>query len=296
MVDQSPFGLQQQVIVVVLMCLSWSAVNVHSNAPLYFVCRNRQFLPHGYLATISKLPWRFAGVKEWIFRVTGFLCSLLSLGCGIILASSRYWRLWEFDDKVVHLVYIGLWEVYYHWEFNFYGTETIILVQSPVNSTWTISPEFQCAWSLILLAMLIKPVVVIFSSAAIRVSIIKASVPEILIMCYKFSVLILIFSSFCTIISVTWNHIVDLYGKAILDFPPTFPVKKEALIIKHGTHVFPIGILTTTLSLFGVIMFLFEIRSPKIKNKLNAYHASKQADDRSINEGSVICKICQESA
>ncbi|XP_028639177.1 uncharacterized protein LOC114634721 [Grammomys surdaster] len=237
----------------------------------------------------------FAGVKEWIFRVTGFLCSLLSLGFGIILANSRYWRLWEFDDKVVQLVYIGLWEAYYHWEFNFSGTGTIIMVHSPVNSTWTISPEFQCARNLILLAMLIKPVVVIFSSAAIRVSIIKASVPKIQIVCYKCSVLILITSSICTIISVTWNHVVDLYGKTTLDFPPTFPVKKEALIVKHSTHVFPIGILTTTLSLFGVIMFLFEIRSLKIRSKLNAQHASKQADDRSINEGSVICKICQEN-
>ncbi|XP_028638692.1 uncharacterized protein LOC114634197 [Grammomys surdaster] len=238
---------------------------------------------------------RFAGVKEWIFRVTGFLFSLLSSGFGIILANSRYWRLWEFDDKVVQLVYIGLWEAYYHWEFNFSSTETIILVHSPVNSTWTISPEFQCARNLILLAMLIKPLVVIFSSAAIKVSLIKASVPEIQIVCYKFSVLILILSSLCTIISVTWNHVVDLYGKTTLDFPPTFPVKKDALIKKYSTHVFPMGLLTITLSLFGVIMFLFEIRSLKIQSKLNALHVSKQADDRSINEGSVICKICQEA-
>ncbi|XP_034340645.1 uncharacterized protein LOC117694065 [Arvicanthis niloticus] len=239
---------------------------------------------------------RFAGVKEWIFRVTGFFFSLLSLGCGIILANSRYWRLWEFDDKVVQLVYIGLWEAYYNWQCNVSDTEIIIPVHSPVNSTWTISPEFRCARNLILLAMLIKPVVVIFSSAAIRVSIIKASIPEIQIVCYKISVLILIFSSLCTIISVTWNHVVEFYGETILDFPPTFPVKKEALIRKYSTHVFPLGLLTTTLSLFGVIMFLFEISSLKIQKKLNAYHASKRADDRPINEGSVICKMCQENA
>ncbi|XP_008771364.1 uncharacterized protein Samt2l2 [Rattus norvegicus] len=230
---------------------------------------------------------RFAGVKEWIFRVIGFLCSLLSSGFGIILASSKYWRLWEFDNTVVQLVYIGLWEAYYHWEFKFSGTETIILVHSPVNSTWTISPEFRCAQNLILMAMLIKPVVVIFSSAAIRVSIIKASVSEIQIVCYKCSVLILIISSLCTIISVTWNHVVDLYGKTTLDFPPNFPVKKEALIKKHSTYVFPIGLLTTTLSLFGVIMFLFEIKSLKVQSNLNVQHASKQADDMYINESAV---------
>ncbi|XP_031232461.1 uncharacterized protein LOC116095078 [Mastomys coucha] len=238
---------------------------------------------------------RCAVVKEWIFRVTGFLCSLSSSGFGVILASSKYWRLWEFDNKVVQLVYIGLWEAYYHWEFNFSGTETIILVHSSVNSTWTISPEFQCARSLMLLAMLIKPVVVIFTSAAIKVSIIKASVPEIQIVCYKCSILILILSSLCTIISVTWNHVVDLYGKTTLDFPPTFPVKKEDLIKKHSTYVFPIGLLTATLSLFGAIMFLFEIRALKVQSKLNAQHASKQADDRSINEVPGVCTMCQES-
>ena len=231
----------------------------------------------------------------WIFRVTGFICSLLSLGFGIILANSKYWRLWEFDSNFVHLIYIGLWEAYYHWEFNFSGTETIILVHSPVNSTWTISPEFQYARNLILLAMLIKPVVVIFSSAALRVSILKASVPEILIVCYKCSVLILILSSLCTIISVTWNHVVDLYGNTTLDFPPTFPVKKEALIKKHNTHVFPMGLVTTTLLLFGVIMFLYEIRSLKVQKKLNAQHVSKQSDDRSINEHACVCQMCQET-
>ncbi|NP_001243188.1 spermatogenesis associated multipass transmembrane protein 2-like [Mus musculus] len=219
---------------------------------------------------------RFAGVKEWIFRVTGFLCSLLSSGFGIILANSKYWRLWEFDNDVVQLVYIGLWEAYYHWEFIFSDTETIILVHSPINSTWTISPEFQYARNLILLAMLIKPVVVIFSSAALRVSILKASISEIQIVCYKCSVLILILSSLCTIISVTWNHVVDLYGNTTLDFPPNFPVKKDALIKKHSTHVFPMGLITTTLSLFGVIMFLYEIRSLKVQRKLNAQHASKK--------------------
>ncbi|KAL6091259.1 hypothetical protein STEG23_031108 [Scotinomys teguina] len=220
----------------------------------------------------------FAQVKEWIFRLTGFFCSLLSLGFGIILHSSRYWYFWEFDNKVVQHVYIGLWEAYYHQEFNISGSVTRILVHSPVNSTWTISPEFRCAQSLILLATLIKPVVMIFSSATIRVSIIRASVPEIQIRCYKCCVLILIVSSLCTALSVTWNHVADLYGKTTLDFPPTFPVRKEALIKKHYTHVFPMGILTATLSLFAMIMFLFEIRSLKLQSHLKAQRASKQAN------------------
>ncbi|XP_055478985.1 uncharacterized protein LOC129688270 [Psammomys obesus] len=221
---------------------------------------------------------RLSEMKEWIYRLVGFLCSLLSSGCGIILANSRYWRLWEFKDNVVQFVYIGLWEAYYYQEFQISGSVTKILVHSPVNSTWTISPEFRCAQSLILLTTLIKPVVVIFSSAAIRLSIIKVSVPEIEILCYKCSVLILVLSSLCTIISVTWNHVVDLYGKTTLDFPPTFPVKKAALVKKHTTHVIPVAILTSSLSLLGVIMFLFEIRSLKIQKNLNTQISSKQAD------------------
>ncbi|KAL6089387.1 hypothetical protein STEG23_029386, partial [Scotinomys teguina] len=206
------------------------------------------------------LAIRFVVVKEWICRLTGFLCSLLSLEFGIILISSRYWRLWEFDDKVVRLVYIGLWKAYYHQEFNISGSVTRVLVNSPVNSNWTISPEFRYAQDLILLSILIKPAVLVFSSVAIRISIIKASVPDIQTLCYKCSVLILVFSSLCTILSVTWNQAEDLYGETTLDFPPTFPVKKEALIKKHHTHVFPMGMLTATLSLLGMIMFLFEIR------------------------------------
>ncbi|XP_027287988.1 uncharacterized protein LOC113837593 [Cricetulus griseus] len=221
---------------------------------------------------------RFVGVNEWIFRLTGFLCSLMSSAFGIILAGSRYWRLWEFNNEVVQLVYIGLWEAYYHQEFQMSGSVTRILVHSPVNSSWTISPEFRCAQNLILLPMFIKPVVVIFSSSAIRVSIIKASVPEIQMICYKCCVFILFISSLCTVLSVTWNHVVDLYGETTLDFPPNFPVRKEALIKKHHTHVFPIGVTTTILSLLGMIMFLFEIRSLKTQHNLNVQDASKQAD------------------
>nr|XP_034341007.1 uncharacterized protein LOC117694281 [Arvicanthis niloticus] len=223
---------------------------------------------------------RFAGLKEWIFRLTGFLCSLLSSGLGIILARSRYWRLWEFDNKVVRLVYIGLWEAYYYQEFNISGSVTTILMHSSVNSTWTISPEFQCSQTLIFLETLINPVVLIFISTAIGISFSNASLPYIQIVCYKCSVLILILSSLCTVISVTWNHVVDLYGKTTLDFPANFPVKKEALIKKYSTPVFPIGLMATTLSLLGVITFLFQIKLLKSQSNLNAQHASKQADQK----------------
>lgn len=244
-------------------------------------CPSFIFLDWHYLFHLFS---RFSQVKEWIFRLTGFLCSLLSSGFGIILASSRFWRLWEFNSKVVQFVYIGLWEAYYHQEFNISGSVTRILVHSPINATWTISPEFRCAQSLILLAMLIKPVVVIFSSAIIKVRIIKASVPEIEILCYKFCVLILVLSSLCTVLSVTWNHVTDFYGKTTLDFPTTFPVNKVSLIKKHHTHVFSLGVMTTALSLLAIIMFLFEIRSLKLQSNQNVQHVSKQADQKIWNQ------------
>ncbi|XP_051034670.1 uncharacterized protein LOC127217704 [Phodopus roborovskii] len=223
---------------------------------------------------------RFPEGKEWFFRLTGFLCSLLSLVFGIILVSSQYWRLWEFDNKAVQLVYIGLWEACYYQEFNISCSVTRVLVHSPINASWTVSTEFQYAQNLILLAILIKPVVLVFSSVAIRMSITKASVPEIQLLCNKCCVLVMALSSLCTVLSVTWNHVVDLYGETTFDFPPTFPVRKEALIKKHHTHVFPIGVVTAILSLIAMFMFLFEVKSLKIQSYLKAWHVSQQEEQK----------------
>ncbi|XP_050997152.1 uncharacterized protein LOC127184805 [Acomys russatus] len=221
---------------------------------------------------------RFAWMKEWIFRLAGFLFSVLSSGCGIIVASSKYWRLWEFDNEKVRLVYIGLWEAYYYQEFNISNTVTRILVHTPINSDWTMSAEFRCAQILIFLAMLIKPLVVILNAIAIRISSSKDPVPKSPILFYKCSIFFLVLSSLCTIISVTLNHIVDLYGKTTLDFPHTFPVNKVDLIKKHRTLMVPLGFLTATLSLLGVIMLLFEIRSLKARYNVNANPPSKPVD------------------
>lgn len=178
---------------------------------------------------------------------------------------------------MVQLVYIGLWEAYYYWDFSISSTVIRMLVHIPVNSDWTISPEFRCAQALILLAMLMKPIVVVLNLLAIRVSISKPSFPKTQILCYKCSILILVLSSLCTIISVTGNHVVDLYGNTTLDFPHSFPVNKLDLVKKHRTPVVPLGVLTATLSLLGVIMFLFEVRSLKVKGTTNVHYI--QADE-----------------
>ncbi|EGV95061.1 hypothetical protein I79_015252 [Cricetulus griseus] len=221
---------------------------------------------------------RFTEMKKWIFKLIGFLCSLWSLAFGLILVHSRYWRLWEFDDKYVQLVYIGLWEAFYNQDLNISTSVVSIPVHIPVNSSWTISPEFRYARNLILLSILIKPVILVCSLVAIRISIIKAEVPDIQVVCYKGYALVLVLSGLCTVLSVTWNHVVDLYGETTLDFPPNFPVRKEALIKKHHTHVFPIGIMATILSLVSVVMILIEIRSLKLQRKVKAWNSSKQVD------------------
>ncbi|XP_075813115.1 uncharacterized protein LOC142840518 [Microtus pennsylvanicus] len=221
---------------------------------------------------------RLANAKEYLFKFSGLLCSLSALVFEIVIASSQSWRLWEFDDKLVQFVSFGLWEAYYPQEFNVSGTVTKILVHTPINSTWTISPEFEYARTLIMWTVSMKPVVLIFSAIAINIGCMKDPFIEMQLYCYKVAALVLCVSSIFTFVSVSWNHLVDHYGQTTLDFPPDFPVKKEALISKHYTVVFPIGVLIATMSLFGAIFFLFEIKSLKLKKQVKAKCAPIVAD------------------
>ncbi|NP_082830.2 uncharacterized protein LOC73495 [Mus musculus] len=218
---------------------------------------------------------RFAVSKEYIFRLSGLICSLTAVVFEIILANSRCWRLWEFDDKTVQFVFFGLWEAYYHQVFNISGSTTRTLVHSPINSTWTISPEFHYAQTLIVWAILLKPVVLLFNAMAVKIDYTNDSFVKGQMLLYKISASLLCISSLCTFVSVSWNHVVDLYGQTTLDFPPSFPVKKKDLKMKHYTAAFPIGVLTATMSLFGVIIFLFEMSSLDPQSEVEAQCASR---------------------
>ncbi|XP_040599744.1 uncharacterized protein LOC121139815 [Mesocricetus auratus] len=197
------------------------------------------------------------------------------LSCLTVIASYLYWRLWEFDDNSVQFVSFGLWEAHYLQEFNVSGTVIKTLVHTPINSTWTISPKFQYAVNLLVWAILMKPVVLVFTAMAIKISCMKHPLVEMEIYCYQVSTLILSVSSLFTFASVSCNYLVDHYGQTTLDFLPDFPVKKDALISKHYTAVFPLGIITTTMSLFGVISFLSEISSLKLQSQVKAMCDSK---------------------
>ncbi|XP_027289742.1 uncharacterized protein LOC100755453, partial [Cricetulus griseus] len=219
------------------------------------------------------LIFRYANGKKHFFKLTGLLSTLSALVCEITIANSQNWRLWEFDNAVVQFVSFGLWEAHYPQEFNVSGTVIKMLVHTPIDSTWIISPEFHYAQNLIIWALLMKPVVLGFSMLAIMISFMRDPFIEMQIYCYKVSALVLCVSSLFTFVSVSWNYMVDLYGQTTLDFPPDFPVKKEAMIRKHFTPIFPLGVLTTTMSLFGMTMFFSEVHRLKLQNQLKAQRA-----------------------
>ena len=213
------------------------------------------------ISHLSDSIYNSAEVKEWIFRLTSLFCSFLVWGFGLSLATSRYWHIWEFNSKALHLLYIGLWEAYYYQEVNNSGSITRVPVYSAMNSNWTISIELEYARGLMILSNFMQPVVLIFTSGAIMVRWIRAPYPDFMILCYKTSVLFLIFNIICTVLAVSWNHLVDIYGQSTLGFPLTFPVSKKDLIRKQQTHVLPLGMLTAVLSVVSIITLFYEMRS-----------------------------------
>ncbi|XP_034342182.1 uncharacterized protein LOC117695418 [Arvicanthis niloticus] len=220
---------------------------------------------------------RFTSEKDNIYKLNGFLISLSAFVFEILIAICLCWRLWEFDNNVVQFVSFGLWEVYYLQEFNNSGTLTKMPVYTPIDSTWNISTEFLYAQNLIIWAIFMKPLVLVFSAMAIKLSFKNHPNVMMQIYCYKISALILSVSSVFTFVSVTWNHMVDLYGQTTLDFPSDFPVKKEDLRSKHLTAAFPVGLLISTMSLLGVLMFLSEINYVKLENPVKPKCDSKMA-------------------
>ncbi|XP_050997715.1 uncharacterized protein LOC127185190, partial [Acomys russatus] len=223
------------------------------------------------------LIFRFTYARECIYKLSGLLSSLTAFLLEIVLACSSCWRLWEFNSTVVPFVSFGLWEAYYPQEVNVSGSLNKILVNTPIDSTWTIPPEFLYAQNLIVCAILIKPVVLVFSAMAIKISCMKDPFVEMQIYCQKMAALVLFTSSLFTFSSVSVNYLDDLYGQSTLDFPADFPVQKEDLRCKHLTAVFPVGLLIATTSLFGVIMFLSDIIYLKQESQVKAKYASKVA-------------------
>ncbi|OBS59025.1 hypothetical protein A6R68_09850 [Neotoma lepida] len=133
------------------------------------------------------------------------------------------------------------------------------------------------------------------NSVAIKISYMKDPFNEMKLFCYKMSAIIMSLSSIFIFVAVSLNHLVDIYGQITLDFPPDFLVKKEDLTKKYCKTVFPVVFLTASMSLFGVILFLYEMSSLTEQSQVKAQCAPKLAEQKALSEGSSICIICQEN-
>ncbi|XP_008592043.1 PREDICTED: uncharacterized protein LOC103609515 [Galeopterus variegatus] len=218
-------------------------------------------------------------MKQLLFKLIGLLFSYMSWVFGITLANSRSWCVWEFDSKVVHVVFTGLWEAFYFQNFNISASIVDFPMHSTINKTWAISSEIKYGRGLILLANFMKSSVLIFSATAFWISWIKAPYPDFIQSYYNISAFFLFLSCVCTAGTVTWNFAVDFYGETTLDFPLSFPVEKESLTKKHFSYVFPLGIITATLSLVSASLFCCEARLTKQLNQVKPMAVAKCSEE-----------------
>uniref|UniRef100_G3U4X6 Uncharacterized protein n=1 Tax=Loxodonta africana TaxID=9785 RepID=G3U4X6_LOXAF len=209
------------------------------------------------LFTLYARPGRLE-MKHFLRKLLGLLFSYMSWTCGIILAMSRSWRVWEVDSEIVPMVSIGLWEVFYIQDLNISGVLVKMGQVCVMDGSWALPDEITYAQELIVLANLMKSVVLSFGTTTLWVSWIKAPYPEFLRMYYRICTHLLLLSSCCTLSAVIWNFSADFSGETTFDFPESFPVKKEALIRERGSYVLPLAITTTFLSVISAFSFLFE--------------------------------------
>uniref|UniRef100_F6PND9 Uncharacterized protein n=1 Tax=Equus caballus TaxID=9796 RepID=F6PND9_HORSE len=219
-------------------------------------------------------------LKKLFFKLTGLFCSYLTWALGIILTSSRSWRVWEFDSNIVPVVFIGLWDVFFSQSFNISGSMVEVPMYCKMNGSWHIADEIWYGQDLILLANFMTSIALIFSSLALFIGWIHAPYPDFLQSSYNASAFFLFLSSSCTTITVSWNFAMDFYGKTTFTFPPSFPIKKEMLRKKRFTYMFPLGITTAILSLISATMFFCEMCSLKHWNQVKPMAAGKCSKEK----------------
>lgn len=119
-------------------------------------------------------------MKHFLRELLGLLFSYMSWTCGIILAMSRSWRVWEVDSEIVPMVSIGLWEVFYIQNLNISGVLVKMGQVCVMDGSWALPDEITYAQELIVLANLMKSVVLSFGTMTLWVSWIKSPYPEFL--------------------------------------------------------------------------------------------------------------------
>ncbi|XP_023564493.1 uncharacterized protein LOC101562067 [Octodon degus] len=200
--------------------------------------------------------YSFSEVKQLIYCITVLLFTFAMWILSVILVSSISWRVWEFDSQVVPLAYIGLWKAQYYLREN---TSVLVLAEADIHSGWTYAVELEYAKELMMLVNFMLFAAVIFCTVAFIVSRSKTNYQDFLTLYYTFSALLLLLSSGCVALAVSWNYTMDLSGQSTLDFPLEFPVEKEDVTKKHSSYVFPLGISTAALSFLDAILCLYSM-------------------------------------
>ncbi|XP_003462737.2 uncharacterized protein LOC100735516 [Cavia porcellus] len=196
---------------------------------------------------------RFPGVKQYFYALT-VLFSAMAWVFSVILVTSVFWRVWEFDSQVVPIAFIGLWKAQYYLRSNDSGLVRDMLIDSNIHSGWTHAVELEYAKDLIVLVNFMQPVTLIFCLVAFLVSTSKRTYSAFVRLYSRSSALLLLLNSVFVAVAVGWNYIMDISGQSTLDFPLEIPVNKEDVIKKHLSHVFPLGIVTAALSLLNAIL------------------------------------------
>ncbi|XP_021113595.1 uncharacterized protein LOC110349017 [Heterocephalus glaber] len=164
----------------------------------------------------------FPGVKQHIYTLTVFLFSSVAWVLGIALVSSISWCMWEFDNQVVPIAFIGLWDAQYYVRQNNSGTVVDVPVDASIHRGWTQATELDYAKGLMVLVDFMQPASLILSTVAFLVSRLKPTYSE--------------FLSSCVALAVSWNYANNISGQRILDFPLEFTVDKESGLLCVSTR------------------------------------------------------------
>lgn len=202
-------------------------------------------------------------MRQWVCALTVHLFALLALALGIILVKSVSWRVWEFDSQVVPVAFIGLWDAQYYVRRNESGLVFDMLIDYSIHRGWTLATELEYAKDIMVLVNFMQAMAVILNTAALLLSRLKPTYPDFVRFYYRLSALLLFLNSGCVALAVSWNYAMDISGQSTLDFPADFPVGKEAVTEKHVSYVFPLGIVTATLSLLGGVLCFGAMSLPK---------------------------------
>lgn len=193
------------------------------------------------------------GVKIAIFL--NYLCCIF----GIVLSSSRSWRVWQFEDGKVITMFIGLWDAFYVEKPRTHDLNMSVAIVKRVNGSWAIPSQLCFAQDSMSLADCLTFISAVFATITIIVTWTTVFFPGYLCMCYRICVGCLLNSAACTGSTVIMNFMTDFFGTTTLKFPIDFPVQSSMFIKKHFTYLVPLGLFNSSLSIMSSALFFHEL-------------------------------------